>query len=56
MISWHINAAVTSWRENETKLSDLRRNLAQGVGLFLLGALMNEEARSVTKWLKRLEQ
>ncbi|MFY9328965.1 MAG: TetR/AcrR family transcriptional regulator [Georgfuchsia sp.] len=55
-ICWHIDAAVTSWRENESKLSDLRRNLTQGVGLFLLGALMNEEARSVTKWLKRLEQ
>lgn len=49
-------AAVAFWMENGMTAHELRCNLAQGTGLLLLGALPNEAAAGVTKWLKRLEQ
>lgn len=51
-----IAAAVASWAENRTETNDLRRNLAQGTGLLLLGTLGDEEAAKVTNWLKLLEE
>lgn len=55
-ITRQIAAAVVFWMENGTKSAELRRNLAQGTGLLLLGALSHEAATGVTRWLKQVEQ
>jgi len=55
LIHRHITTTVGVWAENHIGMQDLRRQLATGVGLMLLGLMEQAEAQRIEMWLSRLE-